>query len=102
MKVSALVITAAGLALAGAGYAVAAPNTYDLPDETASFRAGPGMEIARNNCTSCHSTDYVNFQPPQKGQAFWEAEVQKMIKVYHAPISEADAPAIADYLAKTY
>jgi hypothetical protein len=36
------------------------------------------------------------------GKAFWEAEVTKMIKVYHAPISDADAKAIADYLAKTY
>jgi hypothetical protein len=36
------------------------------------------------------------------GKAFWEAEVTKMIKAYHAPISEADAKAIADYLAKTY
>ena len=41
-------------------------------------------------------------QPPGKGQAFWDAEVQKMIKVYHAPVDEADAKAIADYLAKTY
>jgi sulfite dehydrogenase (cytochrome) subunit B len=102
MRVSALVITAAGLALAGAGCALAAPKTYELPDETASFKPGPGMETAQNNCTSCHSTDYVNFQPPKKGQAFWEAEVQKMIKVYHAPIGEADAATIADYLAKAY
>ena len=102
MRLSALVITAAGLALAGVGYALAASKTYELPDETASFRAGPGVETAQNNCTSCHSTDYVNFQPPKKGQAFWEAEVQKMITVYHAPIDQADAVTIADYLAKTY
>ena len=51
---------------------------------------------------SCHSVDYINTQPPRRGKEFWEAEVKKMIKSYHAPISEADAKAIADYLAKTY
>jgi hypothetical protein len=51
---------------------------------------------------SCHSVDYINTQPPQSGKEFWEGEVKKMIKSYHAPISEADAKAIADYLAKTY
>jgi uncharacterized protein (DUF697 family) len=41
-------------------------------------------------------------QPAKKGHAFWSAEVTKMIKVYGAPIEEADAKAIADYLAATY
>ena len=57
---------------------------------------------AQNNCVTCHSVDYINTQPPNRGKAFWEAEVTKMIKVYHAPINDADAMAIADYLAKTY
>jgi hypothetical protein len=51
---------------------------------------------------SCHSVDYINTQPPGRGSEFWEAEVKKMIKSYHAPISEADAKTITDYLAKTY
>ena len=41
-------------------------------------------------------------QPPGKGKAFWESEVTKMIKVYHAPIDEADGKAIAAYLTDTY
>ncbi len=78
------------------------PLTYVLPEETATLRPGPGMETAQNNCMSCHSVDYINTQPPRSGKEFWEAEVKKMIKSYHAPISEADAKTIADYLAKTY
>jgi mono/diheme cytochrome c family protein len=89
-------------ALLGALPASAAPKTYALPDDAVALRPGPGLEVAENNCRACHSADYINFQPPKKGQAFWEAEVQKMIKVYHAPISEADAKTISDYLAKTY
>lgn len=92
------------LAIAFGGPALAAPKTYKLPDETATFKPGPepGFEAAKNNCTACHSTDYINYQPGKKGRAFWEAEVQKMIKVYKAPIEEKDAKAIADYLGQTY
>jgi mono/diheme cytochrome c family protein len=84
--------------------ALAAPKSYKLPEETATFKPGPqpGFEAARNNCTACHSTDYVNYQPGKKGAAFWDAEVQKMIKVYKAPIDEKDAKAIAEYLGQTY
>ena len=80
----------------------AKPLTYVLPEETATPRPGPDMEAAQNNCMSCHSVDYINMQPPRSGKEFWETEVKKMIKSYHAPISEADAKTIADYLAKTY
>jgi mono/diheme cytochrome c family protein len=93
-------LSAAVLTVAGVSYAK--PLTYALPDETATLRPGPGMETAQNNCLTCHSVDYINTQPPNRGKAFWDAEVTKMIKAYHAPINEADAKAIADYLAKTY
>jgi sulfite dehydrogenase (cytochrome) subunit B len=76
--------------------------SYTLPEETAALRAGPGIESAEKNCSACHSAEYIAYQPPKRGRAFWEAEVQKMIKVYGAPIDETDAKAIADYLAQTY
>jgi hypothetical protein len=59
------------------GATLAEPLFYKLPDDVAAFRPGPGIEVAQSNCLSCHSADYINFQPPKKGQAFWEAEVQK-------------------------
>ena len=33
---------------------------------------------------------------------FWRAEVTKMIKVYGAPIDEAEIGKIVDYLTQTY
>jgi mono/diheme cytochrome c family protein len=60
------------------------------------------MEAAQNNCLSCHSADYVSTQPPQLGQKFWETEVSKMVKAYHASISETDVKAIVEYLSRTY
>jgi sulfite dehydrogenase (cytochrome) subunit B len=82
--------------------ATAAAATYALPDESATLRPGPGVEVAESNCKACHSADYLSMQPPKKGEAFWGAEVQKMIKVYRAPITEADAKTITAYLAQTY
>lgn len=90
------------LAFSAVGMAVAKPFTYELPEETAQLRPGPGQDVAQNNCMACHSADYVAMQPPKKGKPFWEAEVTKMIKTYKAPISEADAKVIADYLASAY
>lgn len=97
---AAALLAAAVLTVAGVSYAK--PLTYAPPEETSTLRPGPGMETAQSNCLPCHSVDYVNTQPPNRGKAFWEAEVTKMIKVYHAAINDADAKAIADYLAKAY
>jgi mono/diheme cytochrome c family protein len=82
----------------------AAPVSYTLPDEIAAYKPGPNLEVVQNNCTACHSADYVNTQPrgPKFKKDFWQAEVTKMIKVYGAPIDDADVGKIVDYLAATY
>jgi mono/diheme cytochrome c family protein len=85
-----------------ASLARAEPLTYDLPEETAVLKPGAGLDAAQSNCVACHSADYIAMQPPKRGKAFWDAEVAKMIKTYGAPIAEADAKTIADYLAQTY
>ncbi len=73
-----------------------------MPEETAWFLPGPGIEMAEYNCASCHLADYVNTQPPEMGKEFWAKEVHKMIATYGAPVSEEDAVAITEYLAATY
>ncbi len=87
--------------IAVASPAIAEPMVYQLPAETAELKPGPRVETAAV-CTACHSPDYLSTQPPGKGKAFWRAEVQKMIKIYKAPIGEDDAATIANYLAATY
>jgi len=97
-------LSAAVLALLCAGPALAKPLTYTLPDDTAQLRASkhPGFEAAQNNCMACHSLDYIQMQPPKSGTGFWQAEVTKMIKVYGAPVDDADAKAISEYLTQNY
>lgn len=82
----------------------AKPFTYAVPEDKSQFKPGPNLEVVQGNCGSCHSADYVLTQPqgPKFKKDFWEAEVTKMIKAYGAPISDADAKEIADYLAKNY
>ncbi len=94
-----LAVAISGLVAVGAK-----PISYKLPDETAAFKPGPNLETVQNNCTACHSTDYIKTQPegPKFKKDFWQAEVTKMIKVYGAPIDDADISKIVDYLAATY
>lgn len=101
LKRAALVVL--GL-VAPAGASLAAPVDFELPPETAAFLPGPNSETALGNCTACHSSDYISTQPRGErfGREFWQAEVTKMIKVYGAPISDADVGKIVDYLAAVY
>ena len=101
LPLAALAVSTLGLGIAAVS---AKPVTYELPDETAAFKPGPNLETVQGNCGACHSADYILTQPrgPAFKKAFWEAEVTKMIKVYGAPIDEADVPKIVDYLTQTY
>lgn len=98
------VLLAVMLALAAvAGSALAAPANYKTPDEVAAFKPGPNLEVVQGNCSACHSSDYIATQPPMKDKkGFWQTEVTKMIKVYGAPIDDADVSKIVDYLAAAY
>ena len=82
----------------------AKPLGFKVPDETAALKPGEGMDVAQNNCMACHSVDYIQTQPrgPNFKKNFWQAEVTKMIKVYGAPIEDADAAKIVDYLTANY
>jgi hypothetical protein len=110
MKRSSLVVLTglagliAGVCTPGLVDAKAKPVSFKLPTETVSFKPGPNLEAVQNNCTGCHSADYVQTQPrgAKFKEAFWRAEVTKMIKVYGAAIDEADGNKIVDYLTQTY
>ena len=71
----------------------------DLPDDAEMF-TDSGSDAINNNCLACHSASMVLNQPALP-KAVWQAEVDKMIKVYKAPVADEDAAAIVDYLART-
>jgi sulfite dehydrogenase (cytochrome) subunit B len=61
-----------------------------------------GLDKVEANCQACHSLDYIPMNSPFPNGALWDAEITKMIKAYGAPIDDADAKAIAEYLKSNY
>ncbi len=79
---------------------LAAPAFAD--EQPIDLKKAPGLDVVEGNCASCHSLDYVQMNSPFLNAAGWDAEVAKMIKFFGAPISDADAKTIADYLKANY
>jgi cytochrome c5 len=71
-----------------------------LPDDVTALPPGPNVDVVTANCTGCHSPSMILTQP-RLTRAAWEGEVTKMVKVYKAPVAEADMPVIVDYLVAT-
>ena len=72
----------------------------ELPTGDRVFPGGDKADAINNNCVTCHSAGMVLNQPPLT-KAAWAAEVHKMVNVYKAPVSDADADTIIAYLAAT-
>jgi mono/diheme cytochrome c family protein len=71
-------------------------------ERSVQLKQAPGLDKVQGNCSGCHSLDYVPMNSPFLSPAGWDAEVAKMINAFGAPIDQADAKAIADYLKSNY
>jgi mono/diheme cytochrome c family protein len=71
-------------------------------DQVIKLKPGNGLDKVEANCQACHTLAYIPMNSPFLKPAGWDAEVTKMIKTYGAPVDEADAKAIADYLKANY
>jgi mono/diheme cytochrome c family protein len=72
-------------------------------DETKiRMKDGPEVTTLLANCSGCHSLDYIQMNSRFMKRANWEAEVHKMVAVMGAPVTEADAAKLVDYLAREY
>lgn len=70
-------------------------------EQQVQLKKAPGLDKVEANCQACH-TLAIPMNSPFLNAAGWGAEVTKMIKAFGAPIDDADAKAIAEYLAKNY
>jgi hypothetical protein len=84
------------------------PLSPDSHYEAASYPAfqvdlapGDGRAEVQIYCNTCHTPRYILMQPPLPA-ATWDAEVHKMIKTLGAPIPDADAQKIIQYLQTHY
>jgi hypothetical protein len=88
-----LVVVACAMFLAGPALA---------QEDTIQLKKASGLDKVEANCASCHSLDYIRMNSPFPTAAVWDAEVSKMRNAFGAPIGEADAAVIADYLKRNY
>jgi len=96
-NVSALVLCAGATGLSSA-------KTITLPPDGVQLTASalPGYAKAQAACVTCHSAEYMLYQPPNAARPYWDAMVKRMKMVFKAPVEDADMPVIVDYLVKTY
>ena len=82
--------------------AVLLAGTAFAQEQEIKLKPGTGLEKVEGNCAACHTLAYIPMNSPFLDAKGWEAEVAKMIKAYGAPIDDADAKAIAEYLKSNY
>jgi sulfite dehydrogenase (cytochrome) subunit B len=82
--------------------ACAVPLVATAQEKPVELKKAPGLDTVEANCSGCHSLDYIVMNSPFPNAALWDAEVTKMIKAFGAPITDADAKIIADYLKQNY
>jgi mono/diheme cytochrome c family protein len=82
--------------------AITYASSASAGEDLLKLKPAAGIDQVQANCGACHSLDYVLMNSPFPNATQWDAEVTKMIKAFGAPINEADAKVIADYLKKNY
>ena len=87
---------ALALSAACSGSALAADET------SIRLSDGPGRDQTQASCSMCHSLDYIVMNSPFQDRAAWEKTVNKMIKVFGAPLPQEDVAKVAAYLEKAY
>jgi hypothetical protein len=105
---SILVLSAAAIALGGClkrslittpGGIVLRSQRISLPAHGREFSGGPQSSVANTYCLMCHSGGMVMTQPPMS-VAQWQAELQKMIKIYACPLPQGDIDGLAPFIAQ--
>ena len=71
-------------------------------EQVIKLKQDAGVDKVEANCQACHTLAYIPMNSPFLNAAAWDAEVTKMIKAMGAPINDADAKVIKDYLTKNY
>ena len=96
--VSALLLSlATGIVYTWAG----TTHSINLTETRVELKHGEGLTKVEAFCNICHSLDYILMQP-KLTKSQWTATVNKMIKVFGAPINEEDAKLIVTYLVAQY
>jgi mono/diheme cytochrome c family protein len=81
---------------------LAAPAAKYPDENRVQLKDGPNKALVVGRCAACHSQDYIPMNSPFLDRKGWEAEVNKMVKAYGAPMEPDEVAKIVDYLATNY
>ena len=90
------------LGLLAAFLALGTAINANADEQPVALKNAPSHEVVEKNCAVCHSLDYLRTNASFLDRKGWQAEVDKMIKVFGANITPQDAAAIVEYLARNY
>jgi mono/diheme cytochrome c family protein len=76
-------------------------NVPAYPVPALELAPGEGRQEVQIYCNTCHSPRYITMQPPLPA-ATWEAEVNKMNKIFGAAIPDEETRKIIRYLQAHY
>ena len=88
------------LAAAALTLLTAAPARSE--EQPVPIKTAPGHDAVENNCAGCHSLDYLRINSVFLDRKVWQAEIDKMVNAFGAPIEPKDAATIVDYLVNNY
>jgi len=63
---------------------------------------GAGRDLFVARCAVCHSIDYIEMHTRFSSRALWESTLNKMRNAFKAPLTDAEAKEILDYLERQY
>lgn len=92
------VVVASALGVAVSCGALTAAGAGELTE----LRDGPARELTIGRCIICHSLEYIPANAPAMNRAAWQKTLQKMRERFGAPITDAEAQQILDYLDANY
>ena len=70
--------------------------------ETTQLKDGSGRDLTTGRCVICHSLEYIPSNAPAMNRTGWQKTIQKMKDRFGAPITDAEAKQILDYLDGAY
>ena len=85
-----------------AGFALLLGASPALAQEPVALKPGPGLDAVTTSCSVCHTLNYIRMNSVFLTPDAWQAEVTKMITAFGAPIDDAAAKTITEYLSANY
>jgi len=90
------------LAGVGLGLLIAVSCAVAVAAENTELKDAPGRDLTVGRCVVCHSAEYIPSNAPAMNRAAWQKTIQKMRERFGAPITDAEAQQILDYLDANY